>query len=218
MASPDHQALSARARALAERHPAAREPLLFYAELILLPADAEAIRKLAAAKAPPPLASFARRHSGAELCPDAPRLDDPASPAGWFARVLLRARGGFTPPASPSPNACPRCGRPPQAGCLRRHGDGSALSLICSLCLEEWQFPRGRCPACGDTKLAYYTAEQFPHVVTQACEACRRYLHLIDLAKDPQAIPEADELAALPMDVWARQQGFVKIHPNLAGI
>ncbi|MFQ5790858.1 MAG: hypothetical protein ACE5JI_10325 [Acidobacteriota bacterium] len=38
------------------------------------------------------------------------------------------------------------------------------------------------------------------------------------LSKDPEAVPDVDEVAALPLDVWAREQGFRKLHPNLAGI
>ena len=125
------------------------------------------------------------------------------------------------PPAPPSGSRCPRCGHRPQVAALRPHGDGSALTLVCSLCLGEWSFRRGRCPACGEDaekSLAYYSAPGFEHLQVQACDACAVYLHAVDLAKDPAAIPEVDELAALPLDVWAREQGYRKVQPNLAGI
>lgn len=57
----------------------------------------------------------------------------------------------------------------------------------------------------------------FPHVRIQACESCRHYLLNIDLAADPAAVPVVDELAALPLDLYAREQGFSKITPNLMG-
>ncbi|HEV2028236.1 MAG TPA: formate dehydrogenase accessory protein FdhE [Candidatus Dormibacteraeota bacterium] len=57
----------------------------------------------------------------------------------------------------------------------------------------------------------------FPHIRIEACDSCRRYLLNIDLASDPKAVPLVDELAALPLDLYAREQGFSKITPNLMG-
>jgi FdhE protein len=118
---------------------------------------------------------------------------------------------------SPTPNRCPACGQPPQCGCLHPEGHGSAFFLVCSLCDTKWRYPRAQCPACGEGAV-FYSSEHMPHIQTQACEHCRRYLHIIDLAKDPAAIPLLDEVAALTLDVWARENGYRKIHPNLAGI
>lgn len=57
----------------------------------------------------------------------------------------------------------------------------------------------------------------FPHIRIDACDTCRHYLLNIDLAADPAAVPIVDELAALPLDLYARDQGFSKITPNLMG-
>jgi formate dehydrogenase maturation protein FdhE len=43
-------------------------------------------------------------------------------------------------------------------------------------------------------------------------------LQLVDLSRDPAAIPDVDELAGLPLDLWAQERGYRKIHPNLAGL
>ena len=51
-----------------------------------------------------------------------------------------------------------------------------------------------------------------------ACERCKGYLLIVDLEKDPASIPEVDELAALPLDLWAIQNGYHKLQPNLAGV
>jgi Protein involved in formate dehydrogenase formation len=67
---------------------------------------------------------------------------------------------------------------------------------------------------------AYGAAEQkavFPHIRIEACDTCRQYLLNIDLAADRAAVPVVDELAALPLDLYAREQGFKKITPNLMG-
>jgi formate dehydrogenase maturation protein FdhE len=39
----------------------------------------------------------------------------------------------------------------------------------------------------------------------------------IDLATDPNAVPVVDEIAAIPLDLYARERGFAKITTNLAG-
>jgi len=117
--------------------------------------------------------------------------------------------------------SCPLCGHPPQVGCLRAVEYGTALTLICSLCLGEFPFPRGHCPACGQTEernTAYYSASELEHVQVQACESCRTYFHSVSLAKDPEAVPDVDELSALALDVWAQAKGYRKVHPNLVGI
>ena len=51
----------------------------------------------------------------------------------------------------------------------------------------------------------------------EACESCRHYLLSIDVASDPKAVPLVDELAAIPLDLYARDRGFTKITPNLMG-
>ena len=57
----------------------------------------------------------------------------------------------------------------------------------------------------------------FSHIRIEACDTCRRYLLSIDLAADPAAVPEVDEMTALPLDLYARDRGFSKIIPNLMG-
>ncbi len=57
----------------------------------------------------------------------------------------------------------------------------------------------------------------FPHMRIETCNTCRRYLLSIDLATDPHAVPVVDELAALPLDLFARERGYSKVTPNLMG-
>lgn len=137
--------------------------------------------------------------------------------AEFFCRALLQVYAAGMAPAEP----CPRCEGPPQAGALRPLGEGLALDLLCPLCLRLRSFPRGRCPGCGesaDALLPLYSTPEFPHLRLQACEACRGYYCLVDLSSDPQALPEVDEISALPLDLWAKEKGYRKLHPNLAGI
>ena len=168
-----------------------------------------------------------------QVCQDA--LDDVTagrdteSPRSFFARVLLgpatTEAAGFTPsPAAQDDGleVCPRCGHPPQVGCLRPEGHGTALSLICSLCLTEWVSSRERCPACSQAsehQTSWFSAQnRLPHVHVRACDLCHHYLQVVDLDAEPLAVPDVDEVAALALDLWAREKGYRKIRPNLVGI
>ena len=116
---------------------------------------------------------------------------------------------------------CPFCSRRPVVGVLRPEGDGAKRSLICSMCATEWSFGRILCPACGEEsvdKLAIYTAEQFGHVRVEACDTCGCYIKTVDLTKNGRAVPLVDELATIPLNLWAREHHYVKVQANILGI
>lgn len=120
-----------------------------------------------------------------------------------------------------TPSLCPLCGGLPQVGVLRPQGDGGKRSLICSLCAHEWEYRRIVCAACGEEsvdKLPVYVAEELPHVRVEACDTCHSYIKTIDLTKDGRAVPVVDELAAIPLSLWAAEKGYAKLSPNLLGI
>ena len=140
--------------------------------------------------------------SGAESLPV---MDTPAEPA----------------PGDATPHVCPRCSGRPQVGVLRQQGDGARRSLICALCATEWPYRRIVCPACGEEsvdKLPIYVAEELGHVRVEACDTCRYYIKTIDLTKNGHAVPVVDELAAIPLSLWAAEKGYVKLAQNLLGI
>jgi len=120
-----------------------------------------------------------------------------------------------------TPSVCPLCQQKPIVGALRPEGDGGKRFLICSLCANEWEYRRIVCPACGEEdvhKLAVYTAEQFKHVRVEACDVCHTYIKTVDLTKDGNAVPIVDELATIPLNLWATEHGYVKLQSNLLGI
>jgi len=124
-------------------------------------------------------------------------------------------------PANGSTTRCPLCGAKPIVGVLRPEGDGAKKSLVCMLCAYEWPFRRIYCPSCGeerDTKMAFYSAPEIPHVRVDVCDTCYTYLKTVDLTKTGMAIPIVDEVAALPLDLWARDKGYRKLQMNVVGI
>ena len=115
---------------------------------------------------------------------------------------------------------CPICSGVAQLAILRPEGEGASRWLQCSFCLREWLFRRILCPRCGEEdkeKLPSYSAEEFKHIRVEACETCGHYLRAVDVSVDGLAEPLIDEAAAVVLDVWAGQQGYTKIVPNLIG-
>jgi FdhE protein len=87
--------------------------------------------------------------------------------------------------------------------------------------LSEWAYGRLVCPGCGEQdvdKLPIYTASQFDYVRIEGCDACGLYIKTVDLTKNGLAVPVVDELAAIPLSLWAYEHGYVKLQANLLGI
>jgi FdhE protein len=149
----------------------------------------------------------------------------------YLARVcaspLLEAFPSLLPgPAAPAPDerCCPACGGLPQLSYFGISGEALVAAprrLLCSRCAHSWVYPRLVCAGCGSEDTArlpiYSDSELFAGLRIDACEACSRYLVTVDLPKEPTAVPIVDELAALPLDLFARERGFQKITPNLMG-
>lgn len=116
---------------------------------------------------------------------------------------------------------CPACGRRPGLSVLRQQGDGGKRSLVCSFCVTEWEFRRILCAGCGEEdhrKLPVYLAESaFEYIRLECCDSCNQYLKAVDLTKNGLAEPVVDEIAAVALDLWARERGYAKIAANLMG-
>jgi hypothetical protein len=135
-------------------------------------------------------------------------------------------------------SVCPRCGGPPQVSYVAATGDSlvsGGRSLLCARCGSSWSCSRSVCPACGEdreSRLSVYAEHWhgpvsgrrdgngqpvFGHLRIAACSTCSRYLIEVDMARDAFAVPEVDELAALPLDLYATDQGLTKVTANLMG-
>lgn len=115
---------------------------------------------------------------------------------------------------------CPRCNSLPLLGILRQEGDGGKRFLQCSFCSQEWEFRRILCAHCGEeqeSKLPVYVAEQYPHIRMECCDSCKHFLRTIELTKDGNAVPIVDDLAAIPLSLWAEENGYKRIQGNLLG-
>jgi FdhE protein len=133
---------------------------------------------------------------------------------------------------------CPRCGGPPQLSYVAASGESlvsGPRSLLCARCGLNWTCSRSVCPACGEdreARLSVYAEHWhgpvsgrrdgngqpvFGHLRVAACSTCTRYLIEVDIARDGFAVPEVDELIALPLDLYATDQGLAKVTPNLMG-
>lgn len=113
---------------------------------------------------------------------------------------------------------CPMCGSPPVVAALKEEGQGAKRVLLCSLCSTEWDYLRVVCPACDEKRfdaLPVFTSEAVAHVRIDACDSCRVYLKTVDLSKDGLAIPAVDDIATIALDLWAREAGYTRLHPNL---
>ncbi len=122
--------------------------------------------------------------------------------------------------ADGTPSTCPICGGKPIVAVLRAEGDGAKKSLICMLCAHEWAFRRIYCPACGEERepqMGFYSAPEIAHVRVDVCDSCHTYLKTVDLTKTGLAVAVVDDLATMPLDLWAREHGYEKLQINLLG-
>ena len=77
------------------------------------------------------------------------------------------------------------------------------------------------CANCGEDderQLGYFHSLSYDHLRIDACETCKHYLKTVDLTRLGLAVPLVDEVAAAPLDLWARERGYDKIQLNLVGL
>ena len=117
---------------------------------------------------------------------------------------------------------CPYCGSLPQVAVLQDDADvRGKRTLVCSLCASAWSFVRSCCPQCREEQadqLHYHETEAWPHVRIEECQACHTYIKAVDLRINGLAVPLVDELASVELDLWASEQGMVKLQKNVLGL
>jgi len=192
--------------------------VLFVAEAVLQPlAERSAHRRQRASQ-------VARGAADGFVPPAAPEFVPGTEPEGpidaesLMAATPSRATTSEGRTVNLALSACRWCGDQPLVGVLREEGHGARRALVCARCLIARDYLRVVCPACGEETfdaLPIYTAEQFAHVRIDACDTCKHYLKTIDGTKDGLADPVVDDLASVALDLWAREQGYVRTRQNL---
>ncbi len=121
-------------------------------------------------------------------------------------------------------NRCPFCEGKPQVSVLQikeSSSESGGRDLICATCLTVWPFKRVVCASCGEedpAKIGYYHSPDYDHIRVEACDTCKHYIKAVDLTRYGFAVPLVDEVAAAPLDLWAREKGYTKIEMNLLGL
>lgn len=108
---------------------------------------------------------------------------------------------------------CPVCAQKPHYGMLDSQ-EGSKV-LECWLCATRWNFPRIKCPFCGNEKqkkLSYFTRDDRETICrVDLCEVCNSYYKIFDIREYQQ--DDADlalhNLATLSYDIMARREGLL---------
>lgn len=188
------------------------------------------------ASGPPTLAAEAKTLSRAdEVEVDRMLLEQWRAPtdASFFAKAFLQPYARWLVESGARPidrdlgtgeNHCPFCGGPPQLSFLQTRettSESGNRELLCSTCLTGWLFKRVLCANCGEerpSKLGYFHSPEYDHVRVEACDTCKHYIKGVDLTRLGLAVPLVDEVAAAPLDLWAREHGYTKIELNLIGL
>ena len=105
---------------------------------------------------------------------------------------------------------CPACGET-ESRRLPIHAEEGATASEAAGRVVRGLEGAGRAAAPG-------RAPRLPHVSIHACTTCSRYLLNVDLSREARAVPVVDEVAAIPLDLYARDHGVAKIAPNLMGL
>jgi formate dehydrogenase maturation protein FdhE len=212
-----------RARALAGARLEARPALAFYAELAALQQSLSHAHANAASalteylewlqrNAPPPIAEASIGIESSATAWDSLVESYPAANDDARAFIVEGLLQVF--PSQP----CPYCAGAPVVSVLREAAHGSRRSYVCPVCFTESPAPRLGCLNCGESdvdKLPIFRTETADPARIDACDSCHGYVKTIDFTRDGLACVVADDLASVSLDLWAREQGYHRVRPNL---
>jgi formate dehydrogenase maturation protein FdhE len=68
-----------------------------------------------------------------------------------------------------------------------------------------------------DESLRAANTPRFLHVRIDGCSSCSQYLLTIDAGRDRRAVPVVDEIAAIPLSLYAQERGLRKVVANQMG-
>lgn len=117
---------------------------------------------------------------------------------------------------------CPTCGALPKVSVIAEESGefmrGAARYLVCSRCATAWGFARATCPNCRQhhpDRLGVFVNERWPWARVDSCDACMSYIKTFDLRQSgsKEVVPLVDDVATLPLDMWAVERGFHAVGP-----
>lgn len=116
---------------------------------------------------------------------------------------------------------CPCCAAQPVASISRLSAEGSGQRfLACGLCGTQWHYVRIKCARCQGTKGISFQSllrddgaelgKAQTAVVAECCESCGHYLKMVQMERDLQVEPLADDLASLTLDMLVGDMGLAR--------
>jgi FdhE protein len=106
---------------------------------------------------------------------------------------------------------CPVCGSEPRFADLRGQELAASRYLHCGFCGWAWPARRLGCPFCDNTdhnRLQTLIIENHLSCKLEVCEACRRYLKLVDCKEFIGVIPEIEVLVTPHLDLAAMAREY----------
>jgi FdhE protein len=123
---------------------------------------------------------------------------------------VVARHGDAVTKADWSEGYCPICGREPKIGEIR--DEEETRYLFCNQCGFQWSFRRIRCPFCGNEEqqtLAYFTIEGDERYRVDVCNACKRYIKIVDFREtNRKADMDVEDIATLHLDMLANDEGY----------
>jgi len=103
--------------------------------------------------------------------------------------------------------ACPACGGPPVSSTIVGwQGADGARYCTCALCATMWNVVRVKCTLCNSTKgITYMGIDGGTDTVkAETCDACGRYVKILQGQKDVDVDAVADDVGSLALDMLMR--------------
>ena len=135
----------------------------------------------------------------------------------WVRMAAALEEDGLQP--LEAPGLCPVCGSPPIAGTLRLESHlYRSRYLHCSLCATAWHLVRIQCSHCDATDgIRYQSIDgHFPAVSAETCEKCKTYIKIMNMEKDPELDPVADDVTSIALDILLGEAGWRRTAINPA--
>jgi len=127
------------------------------------------------------------------------------------AEACRRAVEQWVESAGWSRRVCPVCGSLPRIAELRGAELAAPRFLHCGFCGFAWRSRRQECGFCGTAdhrELLLLIPEEDRRCHVEVCNACRRYLKVVDNKEFFGLIPFLEDLATPHLDVLARDRGY----------